>query len=68
LAARVLTRLTTRNAYTRNDAPLSVQRAYRPNEIVDLARKAGLAEHARDWTWPRYRYAITFRHVTPQRA
>ena len=42
LGARVLTRLTTRNAYTRNDAPLSVQRAYRPDE-VRTARRAGRA-------------------------
>jgi 2-polyprenyl-3-methyl-5-hydroxy-6-metoxy-1,4-benzoquinol methylase len=63
LAAKLLTRLTTRNRYTRNDAPLSVQRAYRPDELVQLAARAGLVEESRRWTFPRYRYALTFRHA-----
>jgi hypothetical protein len=62
LAAARLVGLFTRNRYTRNDAPLSVQRAYRPDELVALADQAGLVEQARYWTWPRYRYAIVFRH------
>ena len=41
--ASLLTRLTTRNDYTRHDAPLSVRRAYTADEVVDLARQAGLA-------------------------
>lgn len=64
LAAKLLTRFTTRNQYTRNDAPLSVQRAYRPNEMVQLAARAGLVEEARRWARPGYRYAITFRHAS----
>jgi SAM-dependent methyltransferase len=35
------TRLTTRNRLTRNDAPLSVRRAYQPHEALALAREAG---------------------------
>ena len=62
-AARVLTRLTTRNEYTRNDSPLSVQRAYRPKELAHMAARAGLVETQRHWAWPHYRYAITFRHA-----
>jgi ubiquinone/menaquinone biosynthesis C-methylase UbiE len=42
LGAQLLTRLTTRNRYTRHDAPLSVRRAYRPAEVAELARGAGL--------------------------
>ncbi len=61
LMARILTRLTTRNEYTRNDAPLSVHRAYRPNEVVRLAARAGLVQERRLWAWPRYRYALVFR-------
>ena len=63
LMARVMARLLTRNAYTRNDAPLSVQRAYRPNEIVQMAARAGLVEANRYWAWPRYRYALVLRHA-----
>lgn len=61
IAAKLLTRLTTRNAYTRHDGPLSVRRAYRPNELTQLAARAGLVEEARYWARPPYRYAITFR-------
>jgi SAM-dependent methyltransferase len=42
LAAWLLTRLTTRNRYTRHDAPLSVRRAYRTSELVALLAGAGL--------------------------
>jgi ubiquinone/menaquinone biosynthesis C-methylase UbiE len=65
LGARVLALLTTTNAYTRNDGPLSVRRAYRPNEMRQLAERAGLVEEARYRARPAYRYAITFRHARP---
>jgi hypothetical protein len=35
--------LLTGNRYTRYDAPLSVRRAYRVDEMTDLVRAAGLA-------------------------
>ena len=40
------TRVSTRNRLTRNDAPLSVRRAYEPHEALALAREAG-------WRWAR---------------
>ena len=58
LGARLLTLLATGNRYTRHDAPLSVRRAYRPDEIGALARAAGLREVARLWARPGYRYAL----------
>lgn len=60
LGAQILSRVATRNRYTRRDAPLSVRRAYRPDELVALAAQAGLREVARMWAWPRYRYALVF--------
>jgi ubiquinone/menaquinone biosynthesis C-methylase UbiE len=63
LLARVLATLTTTNPYTRHDAPLSVRRAYRPDEVVSLAARAGLREVARHWTFPRFRYALVFEHA-----
>lgn len=42
LAAWVASRLTTRNRLTRNDAPLSVRRAYTPPELADLLDRAGI--------------------------
>jgi hypothetical protein len=42
LGAWLLTRLTTRNRYTRHDAPLSVRRAYSRAELRELFVEAGL--------------------------
>lgn len=41
-AAWIAAHLTTRNRLTRNDAPLSVRRAYTPSELGDLLRRAGI--------------------------
>ena len=41
-AAWVAARLTTRNRLTRNDAPLSVRRAYTPAELNELLHGAGI--------------------------
>jgi ubiquinone/menaquinone biosynthesis C-methylase UbiE len=41
-AAWVAARLTTRNRLTRNDAPLSVRRAYTPAELESMLRRAGI--------------------------
>jgi ubiquinone/menaquinone biosynthesis C-methylase UbiE len=41
-AAWIASRLTTRNRLTRNDAPLSVRRAYTPAELDRLLRRAGI--------------------------
>lgn len=60
VGAWLLTRLATRNAYTRHDAPLSVRRAYRPAEVAEMAARAGLLEVARYRDLIRYRYAIAF--------
>ena len=56
--ARLLARVATRNAYTRTDGPLSVQRAYRAPELVQLLRTAGLRP-IRIFRAPfRHRYSI----------
>jgi 2-polyprenyl-3-methyl-5-hydroxy-6-metoxy-1,4-benzoquinol methylase len=59
--AWLLTRLATANRYTRHDGPLSVRRAYRPDELAEMAAQAGLVEEARYRARPGYRYAIVFR-------
>ena len=60
LTAKVLGTLATRNEYTRYDAPLSVARAYRPDELAALAADAGLREVNRRWAHPPYRYGLAF--------
>src|SRR5260221_14405848 len=42
LGAWFLGHLLTANRYTRHDSTLSVRRAYRPDEMVELLRAAGL--------------------------
>ncbi len=60
LGAWLLTRVATRNAYTRHDAPLSVRRAYLPAEVAQLASRAGLVEVARYHDLLRHRFALAF--------
>ena len=60
VGAWVLAHATTANRYTRHDAPLSVRRAYRPAEVVEMAAAAGLREVARYAARPPYRYALVF--------
>jgi len=60
--AWLLTRIATRNAYTRHDAPLSVRRAYTEKELVKMAQQAGLRPVARYGTRPAFRYALVFVH------
>ena len=42
VGAWLIGHLLTRNRYTRHDAPLSVRRAYRPDEMAAMLRDAGL--------------------------
>ncbi|HVM31055.1 MAG TPA: methyltransferase domain-containing protein [Candidatus Limnocylindrales bacterium] len=58
LGAWLLTRLTTANAYTRHDAPLSVRRAYTPDEASSIAAAAGLRELTRLRDRLGHRYAL----------
>ena len=58
IGAWLIANLLTQNAYTRHDAPLSVRRAYRPDEMVDLLGRAGLRPVARVGGFLGHRYAI----------
>jgi len=62
LGAWLLARIATRNPYTRHDGPLSVRRAYTADEVVAMARRAGLRPVARYHSRPGYRYALVFVH------
>ena len=58
LWARLMTNLLTRNRYTRNDAPLSVRRAYTRQEMLGLLAEAGLRPVAQFGDLFGHRYAI----------
>lgn len=60
LGALLISRAATGNAYTRNDAPRSVLRAYRPAEVAQIATRAGLVERRRFHDPLGHRYAICF--------
>lgn len=62
VGAWLLAHLATRNRYTRQDAPLSVRRAYRSAEVAQMAETVGLREVKRYAATPAYRYAIVFEH------
>jgi ubiquinone/menaquinone biosynthesis C-methylase UbiE len=64
VAALVAARLTTRNRLTRNDAPLSVLRAYTPAELAGLLDRAGI-ENATFTTHPWFRMAAVARRERP---
>ncbi len=63
LAAWIAARVTTRNRLTRNDAPLSVLRAYTPDELAGLLADAGI-ENARVTTHPWFRMAAVVQRET----
>jgi ubiquinone/menaquinone biosynthesis C-methylase UbiE len=58
LGAWLMAHLLTANRYTRQDAPMSVRRAYRPREVVRLIEEAGLRPTRVFRATFRYRYAI----------
>jgi ubiquinone/menaquinone biosynthesis C-methylase UbiE len=60
LAAWIAAQVTTRNRLTRHDAPLSVKRAYTPDELRDLLWRAGIG-NARVTTHPMFRMAAVWR-------
>ena len=59
-APRLFAHVFTRNSLTRHDGPLSVRRAYRPDELVPLAARVGLFPIARVRVPLGHRYAIAF--------
>ena len=64
IGALLVTRLFSRNRLTRHDGPLSVRRAYRPDELVRIAERAGLRPAARVGGFLRHRYALAFLHAS----
>jgi ubiquinone/menaquinone biosynthesis C-methylase UbiE len=53
----VITRMSTRNRLTLNDAPMSVARAFTPRDLSDIARRAGIADYTVH-THPFWRMAL----------
>lgn len=48
---KLLTKLFSRSEMVKNDGPLSVKRAFRKNELMQLIRKAGFSSFSLRWHW-----------------
>jgi 2-polyprenyl-3-methyl-5-hydroxy-6-metoxy-1,4-benzoquinol methylase len=60
---RILTRLFSKSAMVRYDAPLSVLRAFRKNELRDVLKSAGLHSFELRWKWA-FRWQVLYRVVS----
>lgn len=50
-AIRLLTRLFSRSYLVKHDAPVSVLRGFKKNELKDLLKKAGISNYTIQWKW-----------------
>lgn len=55
---KMLTFLFSRSYMVRNDAPLSVLRGFKKNEIIHLMQRAGIPEYSIEWKWA-FRWLVT---------
>lgn len=55
---KIPTQLLSKSKFTKNDAPLSVLRGFRKQELVDALVKAGVKKYDVSWQWA-FRYLIT---------
>ncbi len=55
---KYLTKFFSRSYLVKNDAPLSVLRGFKKNELESVLKKAGIANYAIEWKWA-FRYLIT---------
>lgn len=51
LSIKWLTALFSRSAMVKFDAPLSVRRAFKRNELIDILKKAGVDNYKLTWKW-----------------
>lgn len=51
LSIKWLTALFSRSAMVRFDAPLSVRRAFKKHELIDILKKAGIGNYTISWKW-----------------
>lgn len=63
VGAWLLVHGSTRNRFTRHDAPLSVRRAYTTRELTELAQAAGLRIEATATGFARHRWAFAARPI-----
>lgn len=57
---KFITQIFSRSPFSRNDAPLSVLRAFKSKEIEKLLQKAGIKNYTISWEWA-FRYLIVIK-------
>jgi 2-polyprenyl-3-methyl-5-hydroxy-6-metoxy-1,4-benzoquinol methylase len=57
-AIKWLTRLFSKSYLVKNDAPLSVKRGFKRNELKNFLNRAGIGDYTIDWKWA-FRWLIT---------
>jgi 2-polyprenyl-3-methyl-5-hydroxy-6-metoxy-1,4-benzoquinol methylase len=55
---KIPTQLFSKSRFTKNDAPLSVLRGFRKQELITLLNKAQIKHYSLQWKWA-YRYLLT---------
>jgi 2-polyprenyl-3-methyl-5-hydroxy-6-metoxy-1,4-benzoquinol methylase len=48
---RILTRIFSKSAMVKFDAPMSVLRAFKKNELIKILEKAGIVNYSLHWRW-----------------
>jgi hypothetical protein len=59
-AIKILTRLFSKSAMVKYDAPLSVLRGFTRGELADILKKAGIVQYTLKWKWA-FRWQIIIR-------
>lgn len=57
LSIKTLTKLFSKSYLVKNDAPLSVKRGFKKNELINLLNKAGYTSYSVSWSWA-FRYML----------
>jgi hypothetical protein len=55
---RLLTRLFSKSYLVKNDAPISVTRGFKKNELENFLINAGIADYTIQWKWA-FRWLVT---------
>ncbi|HET6244116.1 MAG: methyltransferase domain-containing protein [Bacteroidetes bacterium] len=58
---KIPTQLFSKSRFTKNDAPLSVLRGFKRNELEALLKNAGIKNYSLEWKWA-FRYLISIRN------
>ena len=59
LSIKILTRLFSKSSMVRNDASVSVARAFKKNELIRILQKSGIKKYHLSWKWA-FRWKLTF--------